>query len=90
MFAPIRRGGSGRHRIQQAVRHRPGALVFGLLAVAAALTSCPLDRWPLHPWPPPPAATSAAQETHGPAPRCTPAAGRTDADPAAEAHAQGP
>ncbi|WP_371479883.1 hypothetical protein [Kitasatospora sp. NBC_00315] len=63
-FAPIRRGGSGRHRLQQAVRHRPGVLVTGLLAVATALTA-----GPLRPGPPAPAATSAAHEPAG-APRC--------------------
>ncbi|MDH6127936.1 hypothetical protein [Kitasatospora sp. GP82] len=64
-FPPIRRGGGGRHRLQQAVRHRPGMLATGLLAAATALTA-----GPLRPGPPPPAAPSAAA---GPAttPRCT-------------------
>ncbi|MDQ0310223.1 hypothetical protein J2S46_004779 [Kitasatospora herbaricolor] len=72
MFAPIRRGGSGRHRLQQAVRHRPGVLVTGLLAAATALAA-----GPLRPGPPPPAATSTTAAAHEPAaaPRCTPGGG---------------
>ncbi|MFC8450924.1 hypothetical protein [Kitasatospora sp. NPDC057223] len=67
-FPPIRRGGTGRHRLQQAVRHRPGVLATGLLAAVTALAA-----GPLRPGPPPPAATSAAHEP-GIAPRCTPGA----------------
>ncbi|MER8183010.1 hypothetical protein [Kitasatospora sp. NPDC094015] len=37
-FTPIRRGGGGRHRLRQAVRHRPGLLLAGVLT-AVALTS---------------------------------------------------
>lgn len=65
VFAPIRRGSGGRHRLQQAVRHRPGVLAAGLLAAATALTA-----GPLRPGPPPPAATSAAAAEPVGAPRC--------------------
>ncbi|MDH6577049.1 hypothetical protein [Kitasatospora sp. MAP5-34] len=67
-FAPIRRGSGGRHRLRQAVRHRPGVLAAGLLATATALTA-----GPLRPGPPPPTATSAAAGVSGApgtAPRC--------------------
>ncbi|WP_371498730.1 hypothetical protein OG871_22195 [Kitasatospora sp. NBC_00374] len=50
LFPPIRPGGGGRHRLRQAVRHRPGMLVAGLLAAAAALSAGPLRLGP-----PPPA-----------------------------------
>ncbi len=67
-FAPIRRGGSGRHRLQQAARHRPGIVVTGLLAAATALAA-----GPLRPGPPVPAATSSAHDPGG-AQRCVPGA----------------
>ncbi|MDH6117997.1 hypothetical protein ABH930_003236 [Kitasatospora sp. GAS204A] len=41
-FRPIRRGGGGRDRLQQAVRQRPGVLVTGLLAAATAIAAGPL------------------------------------------------
>ncbi|KJK56468.1 hypothetical protein UK12_22300 [Saccharothrix sp. ST-888] len=67
-FPPIRRGGGGRHRLQQAVRHRPGVLVTGLLAAATAFTA-----GPLRPGPPAPAAPSTASAAAAPVatPRCT-------------------
>ncbi|GAA0700137.1 hypothetical protein GCM10010193_63570 [Kitasatospora atroaurantiaca] len=72
-FPPIRRGAGGRHRLQQAVRHRPGVVVAGLLAAATALAS-----GPLRPGSPPPAASSAAAAEPAGTPRCTgtPPAGR--------------
>ncbi|GJF32785.1 hypothetical protein KNE206_54850 [Kitasatospora sp. NE20-6] len=64
-FPPVRRGSGGRHRLQQAVRHRPGVLAAGLVAAATALAA-----GPLRPGPPPPAATSAVTAEPVPAPRC--------------------
>lgn len=66
VFPPIRRGGGGRHRLQQAVRHRPGVLTAGLLAAATALATGPLRSAP-----PPPVATAAAAAEPAAAPRCT-------------------
>ncbi|GAA3010308.1 hypothetical protein GCM10020229_22410 [Kitasatospora albolonga] len=60
-FPPIRRGSGGRHRLQQAVRHRPGLLATGLLAAATALAAGPLRP----PAGPVPAAEAVAL------PRCT-------------------
>jgi hypothetical protein len=65
-FPPIRRGAGGRHRLQQAVRHRPGFLATGLLAAATALSA-----GPLRPAPPPPAAAPPVAAESGTAPRCT-------------------
>ncbi|WP_035846654.1 hypothetical protein [Kitasatospora azatica] len=59
-FRPIRRGGGGRHRLRQAVRHRPGAVVTGLVAAAtAALAGGPLPLAALTVRQPLNAATSA-------------------------------
>ncbi|MFG2824342.1 hypothetical protein ACGFX4_33545 [Kitasatospora sp. NPDC048365] len=59
-FPPIRRGGGGRHRLQHAVRRRPGVLVTGLIAALTALAA-----GPLRPGPPPaaPPAGCAAAST---------------------------
>ncbi|WP_441250642.1 hypothetical protein [Kitasatospora sp. McL0602] len=46
VFAPIRRGSGGRHRLRQAVRHRPGVVVAGLLAASTTLTAGPLRVGP--------------------------------------------
>ncbi|MER5641819.1 hypothetical protein ABT095_33390 [Kitasatospora sp. NPDC002227] len=59
-FAPIRRGAGGRHRLQQAVRHRPGVVVAGLLAASTSLTAGPLRHGPLPPLRASPAAATAA------------------------------
>ncbi|WP_354641999.1 hypothetical protein [Kitasatospora camelliae] len=59
-FPPIRRGGGGRHRLRQAVRHRPGVLATGLLAAATALAA-----GPLRPGPPVPATSSAPVPSPG-------------------------
>ncbi|MFD9125966.1 hypothetical protein [Kitasatospora sp. NPDC059571] len=64
-FPPIRRGSGGRHRLQQAVRHRPGFIAAGLLAAATALTA-----GPLRPGPPPPTAAPAAASEPLTGPRC--------------------
>ncbi|MFE9425147.1 hypothetical protein ACFYNO_19475 [Kitasatospora sp. NPDC006697] len=51
-FRPIRRGGGGRHRLRQAVPHRPGAVLAGLLlCTTAALAADPLSA--VLPAPPP-------------------------------------
>ncbi|PBC78170.1 hypothetical protein BX265_2932 [Streptomyces sp. TLI_235] len=68
-FPPIRRGSGGRHRLQQAVRHRPGVLAAGLIAAATALAA-----GPLRPGPPPVAAASTTATEPGAASRCTGAA----------------
>ncbi|WP_030270677.1 hypothetical protein [Streptomyces sp. NRRL B-24484] len=65
-FPPIRRGSGGRHRLQQAVRHRPGVLAAGLLAAATALAA-----GPFRPGPPPVPAASATTPEQGALPRCT-------------------
>lgn len=67
-FPTIRRGGGGRHRLQQAVRHRPGVLVTGLLAAATALAAGPLR--PGTPVPAPPTNSQTIAGASG-APRCT-------------------
>ncbi|GAA2147033.1 hypothetical protein GCM10009760_37470 [Kitasatospora kazusensis] len=65
-FAPIRRGSGGRHRLRQAVRHRPGVVAAGLLATATALAA-----GPLRPTSPPPAAATSTVLGPAGAPRCT-------------------
>jgi hypothetical protein len=37
VFAPIRLRATGRHRLRQAVRHRPGALAAGVVVTVTAL-----------------------------------------------------
>ncbi|WP_329566879.1 hypothetical protein [Kitasatospora sp. NBC_01266] len=66
-FRPIRRGGGGRQRLRQAVRHRPGVLATSLLAAATAIAA-----GPLYPGPPGPAAPVGPQSlpTSAAAPRC--------------------
>lgn len=63
-FPPIRRGSGGRHRLQQAVRHRRGMLTAGVVAAATALAAGPLRSGPPHP------AVTATAEAVSPA-RCT-------------------
>ncbi|MEV6211222.1 hypothetical protein [Kitasatospora sp. NPDC051914] len=65
-FPPIRRGSGGRHRLQQAVRHRPSVLAAGLLAAATALAA-----GPLRPGPHAPAAAATTAAEPASAPRCT-------------------
>lgn len=58
-FRPIRRGSGGRCRVRQAVRHRPGVLVTGLLAAATVVAAGPLRPGPAAPAAP--AAPTSAQ-----------------------------
>ncbi|MER5863718.1 hypothetical protein [Kitasatospora sp. NPDC002040] len=68
-FPPIRRGSGGRHRLQRAVRYRPGLLTTGLLAAATALAA-----GPLRPGPPPPTSAPVVTAEAASAPRCPGAA----------------
>ncbi|MFF7632433.1 hypothetical protein ACFZB9_04670 [Kitasatospora sp. NPDC008050] len=70
-FRPIRRGGSGRYRIRQAVRHRPATLATGLLA-AAAIAAGPLHPGPREPAGPPVHAPSQAPSARAALPHCGP------------------
>ena len=63
-FRPIRCGGGGRHRLRQAVRHRPGVLVTGLLAAATAVGVGAVRPGPLTPAP---ALSANTQTVAGPA-----------------------
>ncbi|GAA1145056.1 hypothetical protein F4556_002880 [Kitasatospora gansuensis] len=65
VFPPIRRGSGGRHRLQRAVRHRPGLLATSLLAAATALAASQL-----RPGSPPPASAPAVAAEAVTAPRC--------------------
>ncbi|BFV57676.1 hypothetical protein KCMC57_up27800 [Kitasatospora sp. CMC57] len=65
VFPPIRRGSGGRHRLQRAVRHRPGLLTTSLLAAATALAA-----GPLRPGSPPPASSPTMAAEAVSAPRC--------------------
>ncbi|WP_405018938.1 hypothetical protein OHV05_20245 [Kitasatospora sp. NBC_00070] len=65
VFPPIRRGAGGRHRLQRAVRHRPGLLATSLLAAATALAA-----GPLRPGSAPPASSPTVTTEAAVAPRC--------------------
>lgn len=65
VFPPIRRGAGGRHRLQQAVRHRPGLLATSLLAAATAFAA-----GPLRPGSPPPTSAPVAVAEAAALPRC--------------------
>ncbi|MBB4923976.1 hypothetical protein [Kitasatospora kifunensis] len=69
-FRPIRRGGSGRYRLRQAVRHRP-VLATGLLAAAAAIAVGPLRTGPAAPGASPIPAARQSLPASAAAPRCS-------------------